>query len=186
MFKVKVILRLAVYRLSVHLGAKTLEVHDQRFFQLNPWSLSLYVTLDIIWTMVMQVLLWFFTGLLLCAAGLRIVTQWLKAGIEEPQEVAVARQRQVHTRPHQQNTQAIGRQQPTYTSRNNRGLVGNDVFLCGSRIRGWMDRKLGLGTVTKKTTVIQVTRFSRLWLLRLLPSWLGHGIVLWSDAGVSE
>lgn len=99
--------------------------------------------------------------------------------------MTVARQRQVHTHPHQQNTRAIGRQQPTYTSRDNRGVVGNDVFLCGTRIEGWIYPKLGLGTVTKKITVIQVAGFSRRWLLKSVPPWLGHSIVLWSHAGVS-
>jgi hypothetical protein len=32
MQQVKVTLRLAVYRQSVHLGVKSLETHDQRFF----------------------------------------------------------------------------------------------------------------------------------------------------------
>jgi hypothetical protein len=40
--KVKVTLRLAVYRQSVHLGLKPFEPHDQRFFfQLNPCGKSL-------------------------------------------------------------------------------------------------------------------------------------------------
>jgi hypothetical protein len=43
--KVKVILRLAVYRQTVRLGAKPLEANDQRlFFQLNPCGHSPYVT----------------------------------------------------------------------------------------------------------------------------------------------
>jgi hypothetical protein len=43
-FKVKVILRLAVYRQSVRLRFKPLETHDQRYFQLNPCGHSNYVT----------------------------------------------------------------------------------------------------------------------------------------------
>jgi hypothetical protein len=42
--KVKVTLRLAVYRQSVRLGVKPRETHDQRFFQLIPCSNSRYVT----------------------------------------------------------------------------------------------------------------------------------------------
>jgi hypothetical protein len=42
--KVKVTLRLAVYRQSVHLGVKPLETHDQTFFQLNSCGNSSYVT----------------------------------------------------------------------------------------------------------------------------------------------
>jgi hypothetical protein len=42
--EVRVTLRLAVYRQSVRLGIKTLENHDQRFFQLNPCGNSPYVT----------------------------------------------------------------------------------------------------------------------------------------------
>jgi hypothetical protein len=42
--KVKVTLRLALYRQSLRLGAKPLETHDQRFFQLNPCDHSPYVT----------------------------------------------------------------------------------------------------------------------------------------------
>jgi hypothetical protein len=43
--KVKVTLRLAVYRQSIHLGARPLETHDQRFlFQLNSCGNSPYVT----------------------------------------------------------------------------------------------------------------------------------------------
>jgi hypothetical protein len=46
--KVKVTLRLAVYRQSVRLGAKLLEAHDQRFIitflQLKPCGRSPYVT----------------------------------------------------------------------------------------------------------------------------------------------
>jgi hypothetical protein len=44
--KVRVILRLAVYLKSVRLGAKLLEVHDQRhfFLQVNPCGHSPYVT----------------------------------------------------------------------------------------------------------------------------------------------
>jgi hypothetical protein len=43
-FKVRVTLRRAVYRQSVHLGAKPLEAHDHRFFQLNPCGHSPYAT----------------------------------------------------------------------------------------------------------------------------------------------
>jgi hypothetical protein len=42
--QVQFILRLAVYPKSVRLGVKTLDTHDQRFFQLNPCSHSPYVT----------------------------------------------------------------------------------------------------------------------------------------------
>jgi hypothetical protein len=43
--KVKVTLRLAVYRQSVSLSVKPLETHDQRFFpQLNTCGISPYVT----------------------------------------------------------------------------------------------------------------------------------------------
>jgi hypothetical protein len=43
--KVKVTLRLVVYRQSVCLGVEPLETHDQRFFpQLNPCGISPYVT----------------------------------------------------------------------------------------------------------------------------------------------
>jgi phosphohistidine phosphatase SixA len=42
--KVKITLRMEVYRQSVHLGAKTLEAHDQSFFQLNPCGHNPYVT----------------------------------------------------------------------------------------------------------------------------------------------
>jgi hypothetical protein len=43
--KVKVILRLAVYRQTILPGVKTLETHDQRFlFQLNSCGNSPYVT----------------------------------------------------------------------------------------------------------------------------------------------
>jgi hypothetical protein len=42
--RVRVTLRLAVYRESVRLGAKPLETHDQYFFQLNTCSYSPYVT----------------------------------------------------------------------------------------------------------------------------------------------
>jgi hypothetical protein len=43
--KDKVTLRLAVYRQSLHLGTKPLEVHDQRFLlQLNSFGRSPYVT----------------------------------------------------------------------------------------------------------------------------------------------
>jgi hypothetical protein len=42
--KVKVTLRLAVYRQSFRLGVKPLETRDQRFFQLNPCGNSPYVT----------------------------------------------------------------------------------------------------------------------------------------------
>jgi hypothetical protein len=42
--KVKVTLRLAVYRQSVHLGVKPLETHDQTFFQLNSCGNRPYVT----------------------------------------------------------------------------------------------------------------------------------------------
>jgi hypothetical protein len=43
-FKVKVTLRLAVYRQSVRLGVKPFEIHDQTFFQLNSCGNSPYVT----------------------------------------------------------------------------------------------------------------------------------------------
>jgi hypothetical protein len=42
--KVTVTLRLAVYHLSVLLGVKPLESHDQNFFQLNPRCNNPYVT----------------------------------------------------------------------------------------------------------------------------------------------
>jgi hypothetical protein len=44
--KIKVTLRLAVYRQSVYLGVKLLETHDQKFYfpQLNPFDISPYVT----------------------------------------------------------------------------------------------------------------------------------------------
>jgi hypothetical protein len=42
--KVKVTLRLAVYRQSVLLGVKLLETHDHKFFQLNLCGISHYVT----------------------------------------------------------------------------------------------------------------------------------------------
>jgi hypothetical protein len=42
--RVKVTLRLAVYRQSVRLGVKSLETHDQRFFQESSCSHSPYVT----------------------------------------------------------------------------------------------------------------------------------------------
>jgi hypothetical protein len=41
--KVKVTLRLAVYRQSIHLGVKPVETHDQIFFQLNSCGNSPYV-----------------------------------------------------------------------------------------------------------------------------------------------
>jgi predicted nucleic acid-binding Zn finger protein len=41
---VRATLRLAVYRQSVRLGTKSLETHDQYFFQLNTCSCSPYVT----------------------------------------------------------------------------------------------------------------------------------------------
>jgi hypothetical protein len=41
---VKVTLRLAVYRQSVRPGVRPLETHDQRFFQLNSYGNSPYVT----------------------------------------------------------------------------------------------------------------------------------------------
>jgi hypothetical protein len=42
--RVRVTLRLSIYRQSVRLGAKTLDVHDQRFFQLNTYGHRPYVT----------------------------------------------------------------------------------------------------------------------------------------------
>jgi hypothetical protein len=42
--RVRVNLRLAVYRQSVHLDAKPLETHNQHFFQLNTCGYSPYVT----------------------------------------------------------------------------------------------------------------------------------------------
>jgi hypothetical protein len=42
--KVEVTLGLAVYRQSFRFGDKTLETHNQRFFQLNPCGHSPYVT----------------------------------------------------------------------------------------------------------------------------------------------
>jgi hypothetical protein len=42
--RVKVTLRLAVYRQSVPLGSKPLETHDDQFFQLNTYCYSPYVT----------------------------------------------------------------------------------------------------------------------------------------------
>jgi hypothetical protein len=45
--KVKVTLRLAVCRQSIHLGVRPLETHDQRFFQLNSCGNSPYVTFSL-------------------------------------------------------------------------------------------------------------------------------------------
>jgi hypothetical protein len=45
--RVRITLRLAVYRQSVRLGAKPLETHDQYFFQLKPCSHSPYVTFSV-------------------------------------------------------------------------------------------------------------------------------------------
>jgi hypothetical protein len=42
--RVRVILRLAVYRQSVHFGVRALETHDQRFLQLNSCGSSPWVT----------------------------------------------------------------------------------------------------------------------------------------------
>jgi hypothetical protein len=44
--RIRINLRLAAYRKSLHLGAKLLEEHDQRFFfpQLNPYGHSPHVT----------------------------------------------------------------------------------------------------------------------------------------------
>jgi hypothetical protein len=42
--RVSVTLRLAVYRQSVHLGAKPLDTHDQYLFQLNTCSYSPCIT----------------------------------------------------------------------------------------------------------------------------------------------
>jgi hypothetical protein len=50
---------MAVYGESVRLGAKPLEVHDQRFFQTNPWGCSPYVTSSLTrrWVSRLQLLL---------------------------------------------------------------------------------------------------------------------------------
>jgi hypothetical protein len=45
--ELKVTLQLAVYRLSFRLGPKTLEAHDQRFFQLNTCCSNTYVTFSL-------------------------------------------------------------------------------------------------------------------------------------------
>jgi hypothetical protein len=58
--RVRVTLRLAVYRQSVRLGDKPLETHDQRlFFQLNPCGQSAYVTSSLTrrWFCCLQLLL---------------------------------------------------------------------------------------------------------------------------------
>jgi hypothetical protein len=57
--RVRVTLRLAVYRQSVPLGAKPLETHGTEFFQLNPCGHSPYVTSSLTrgWVCRLQLLL---------------------------------------------------------------------------------------------------------------------------------
>jgi hypothetical protein len=48
--RVRVTLRLAVYRQSVRLGAKLLETYDQYIFQLNTYGYSLHITSSLTFT----------------------------------------------------------------------------------------------------------------------------------------
>jgi hypothetical protein len=68
--------RLAVYRQSVHLGAKPLEIHDQYLFQLNTCDYSPYVisSLTTGWICCLQLLLVLNSAVILSRDGSIIIT----------------------------------------------------------------------------------------------------------------
>jgi hypothetical protein len=84
--KVRVTLRLAVYRQSVHLGVKLLETHDQRFFQLNPCSHSPYVISSLTrgWVCRLQLLLALASAVILGSESAGLMTIFYCPGLETP------------------------------------------------------------------------------------------------------